>query len=108
MFPEGTRRRNGKGQRGRSGAAFVAIQAQAPLAPAAVVNSEPLFHRTNYLSLKPRVKVMARVGKPLSPHADPHDRRALRTYTRDILDAIADLLPPSLRANAPQTEGEEA
>lgn len=107
MFPEGTRSRNGKLQRGRSGAAFVAIQAQAPIVPTVVVNSEPIFHRTNYLSLKPRVKVTARVGKPLPPPADPHDHRALRIYTRDIMNAIADLLPPSLQTNALQTEGAE-
>jgi len=97
MFPEGTRSRSGKLQRGRSGAAFVAIQAQAPIVPVAVVNSEPIFQRSNYLSLKPRACVEAHVGKPLPPPADPNDRRSLRNYTREIMAAIADLLPPELR-----------
>lgn len=97
MFPEGTRSRSGKLQRGRSGAAFVAIQAQAPIVPVAVVNSEPIFQRANYLSLKRRVCVEARVGKPLPPPTDPNDRRSLRSYTREIMTAIADLLPPALR-----------
>jgi 1-acyl-sn-glycerol-3-phosphate acyltransferase len=95
MFPEGTRSRTGKLQRGRSGAAFVAIQAQAPIVPVAVVNSEPIFQRTNYLSFKPRPLVTARVGAPLTPPTDPGDRRSLRSYTRDIMAAIADLLPPA-------------
>lgn len=97
MFPEGTRSRSGKLQRGRSGAAFVAIQAQAPIIPVAVINSEPILQRSNYLSLKSRVRVEARVGKPLSPPADVGDRRLLRRYTREIMAAIADLLPPALR-----------
>ncbi len=97
MFPEGTRSRTGKLQRGRSGAAFVALQAQAPIIPVAVVNSEPIFQRANYLSLKPRALVEARVGKPLPPPADAGDRRSLRSYTREIMAAIADLLPPALR-----------
>jgi 1-acyl-sn-glycerol-3-phosphate acyltransferase len=99
MFPEGTRSRSGKLQRGRSGAAFVAIQAQAPIIPVAVVNSEPIFQRSNYLSLKRRVRVEAHVGKPLPPPADPGDRRSLRNYTREIMTAIADLLPPALRTH---------
>jgi len=97
MFPEGTRSRTGKLQRGRSGAAYVAIQAQAPIIPVAVVNSEPIFQRSNYLSLKPRARVEARVGAPLPPPADPGDRRSLRSYTREIMAAIAELLPPALR-----------
>jgi len=99
MFPEGTRSRTGKLQRGRSGAAFVAIKAQAPIIPVAVVNSEPIFQRSNYLSLKRRVCVEARVGKPLPPPTDPNDWRSLRSYTREVMAAIANLLPPALRTH---------
>ncbi|GIK75104.1 MAG: 1-acyl-sn-glycerol-3-phosphate acyltransferase [Chloroflexota bacterium] len=106
MFPEGTRSRSGKLQRGRSGAAYVAIQAQAPIVPAVVINSEPIFQRSNYLSLKPRAQVLARVGEPLPPPHDPNDRRSLRSYTRDVMAAMANLLPPSLRAES-QTDASE-
>lgn len=108
MFPEGTRSRNGKLQRGRSGAAYVAIQAQAPIVPAVVINSEPIFQRSNYLSMQPRIEVTARVGKPLPPPEDPTDRRSLRQYTRDIMAAIAELLPPSLRDSESSNEMEDA
>jgi 1-acyl-sn-glycerol-3-phosphate acyltransferase len=74
------------------------VQAQAPIVPAAVINSEPIFKRSNCLSLKPRVHVPARVGKPLAPPNDPTDRRALRLFTREIMLATEALLPPDLRS----------
>lgn len=104
MFPEGTRSRTGKLQRGRSGAAYVAIRAQAPVVPAAVINSEAIFKRSNYLSLKPRVRVTARIGRPLIPPKDADDRRSLRAFTRDIMAAIAALLPPELRKSTEEME----
>ncbi len=91
MFPEGTRSRAGKLQRGRSGAAHVAIQAQAPVVPAFVKNAEPIFRCSNYLSTKPRVEVIVRFGPPLPPPCNPKEVRGLRQYTRQIMQAIADL-----------------
>lgn len=91
MFPEGTRSRSGKLQRGRSGAARIAIQAQAPVVPAYVSNAAPIFHRSNWLSFKQRAAVTVRFGLPLLPPADPNDSRGLRQYTRQIMQAISDL-----------------
>jgi hypothetical protein len=39
-----------------------------------------------------------RFGPPLAPPTDANDSRALRTYTREIMAAMADLLPPEMRA----------
>jgi 1-acyl-sn-glycerol-3-phosphate acyltransferase len=91
MFPEGTRSRTGKLQRGRSGAARIAIQAQAPVVPAVVINAEPVFKRSNWLSLKPRPVVTVRFGLPLPPPTNPRDSLALRSYTRHIMQCMADL-----------------
>lgn len=90
MFPEGTRSRTGQLQRGRSGAAHIAIQAQAPVVPAYVRNAEPIFQRRNWLSFKPRALVTVRFGAPLPP-PNLGDARGLRQYTRQIMQAISDL-----------------
>jgi 1-acyl-sn-glycerol-3-phosphate acyltransferase len=91
MFPEGTRSRTGKLQRGRSGAARIAIQAQVPVVPAYVHGVGPVFKASNYLSLKPRAPVTVRIGLPLPPPEDVNDSRALRNFTRQIMAAIAEL-----------------
>jgi 1-acyl-sn-glycerol-3-phosphate acyltransferase len=97
MFPEGTRSRTGKLQRGRSGAARVAMLAQAPVVPAVVINAERLFKPENWARLRKRDQISVRFGPPLSPPAAVDDSRALRTYTRAIMAAMADLLPPERR-----------
>lgn len=112
MFPEGTRSRSGQLQRGRSGAARIAIQTQTPVVPAFVANAESIFERSNWLSLKRRVLVTVRFGAPLTPPTNQDDSRALRTYTRQIMQAIAELAqgleepaepPPALDDTQPRT-----
>ncbi len=98
MFPEGTRSRTGKLQRGRSGAARVAMLAQAPVVPAVVINAERMFSPQNWARPRKRDEISVRFGPPLSPPAEVDDSRALRTYTREIMAAMADLLPPERRA----------
>ena len=100
MFPEGTRSRTGKLQRGRSGAARVAMLAQAPVVPAVVINAERLFKTENWARLRRRDLITVRFGPPLPPPAATDDARALRGYTREIMAAMADLLPPEMRADA--------
>lgn len=90
MFPEGTRSRTGTLQRGRSGAAHIAIQAGAPVVPAHVWGAEPIFERRNWLSLRRRALVTVRFGAPLPPPGR-EDARGLRQYTKQIMQAISDL-----------------
>ena len=97
MFPEGTRSRTGKLQRGRSGAARVAMLAQAPVVPAVVINAERLFKPENWARLRKRDEITVRFGPPLAPPTIMDNARALRTYTREIMAAMADLLPPEMR-----------
>ncbi len=93
MFPEGTRSRTGKLGKARSGAARIAIQAQAPVVPAVVINSEPIFQPGNWFSVKPRVHVTVRFGDPIPPPTDKNDSRALRRYIREIMGAMEAMLP---------------
>ena len=65
IFPEGTRSRTERMLPFKKGGFIMAIQAQAPVIPAVVIDSEPIFQRSNYLSLQPRVAVTARVGAPV-------------------------------------------
>ena len=108
MFPEGTRSRTGQLQRGRSGAARIAIQAQAPVVPAVVVNSEPIFKPENYLSVHPRALVRVRFGQPLAPPAELDDSRALRTYTWQIMQAMADLLSEEMGVAPLESDRDDA
>jgi hypothetical protein len=44
-----------------------------------------------HLFMKPRAAVTVRFGAPLPPPADANDSRALRTFTREIMQAISEL-----------------
>jgi hypothetical protein len=66
-----------------------------------------VFKRENYLSLKPRAQVAVRFGRPLAPPADPDDSRALRIYIRQIMQAMAELLPEELQVEMRRREQAE-
>jgi hypothetical protein len=66
-----------------------------------------VFKRENYLSLKPRAQVAVRFGRPLAPPADPDDSRALRTYIRQIMQSMAELLPEELQVEMRRREQAE-
>lgn len=95
MFPEGTRSPDGTLQRGKTGAARIALESGAPVVPAAVIGAEaalhhfPRFWRRNYL--------VVRFGKPFVLEGDPNDRVAIAAGTRRIMNEIAALLPPEMR-----------
>jgi len=94
MFPEGTRSRSGVLQKGKSGVARIAMQAQAPVIPAAVINSAALFRRFRQWR---RPEVIVRFGPPLRCAGEPGNPAAVRSNTRRIMLGIAALLPPELR-----------
>jgi len=98
MFPEGTRSRTGKLQRAHSGAARIAIKANAPVVPTVIMGSEKIVERTWLPWGRPLVTV--RFGPPLYPPASPDGRvtqAAARTFTHEFMCAIAELLPPERR-----------
>lgn len=90
IFAEGTRS-HGEGMREfRSGAAHLAIQAQVPVVPVAIMGSAQALPK-NYLSLqRSRVRVM--IGAPVS--AEGLARRDRDSFTARLQAAVAALIPP--------------
>lgn len=87
IFPEGTRSKDGKLGRAKSGAALIASQTGAYIVPTAIKakgQKVRLFHRTTII-----------FGQPVSPaelHLDIPERPDLRYASRQIMDRIARLL----------------
>ncbi len=87
IFPEGTRSKDGRPGRAKSGAAFIVAGAGAHVLPVAVVPS----------GKKPRLfrKTVIAVGKPLSPeelHLAGGERPDIRYGSRAIMGAITQLM----------------
>ncbi len=95
MFPEGTRSRDGKLQRGKSGVSRLALEAKVPVVPAVVINSEKVL--STFLTFRRRPVVYVVFGEPIIPEGDPNSPLALRTLTRKMMVGIAELLPPERR-----------
>jgi 1-acyl-sn-glycerol-3-phosphate acyltransferase len=95
MFPEGTRSRTGKLQRAHSGAAHIAMEANAPVAPTVVIGSEKAFSRIWPPWNRPLVII--RFAPPIILQNPADDQLTARQYTNRIMCAIAELLPPEHR-----------
>jgi len=93
MAPEGTRSRVGVLQRGKTGAAYLASQVDAPLVPMAFIETDQAFH--SLLRLR-RPPLTLRIGEAFRlPPAEQSDRaNLLRMHTDEIMCRIAALLPP--------------
>ncbi len=87
IFPEGTRSKDGKLLRAKSGAALIVAQTGACVLPAAVVT------RDQKIRMFQRVKVV--YGKPLTPeelHLTDSERPDIRYATRLIMKTIGELI----------------
>lgn len=95
MFPEGTRSRTGKLQRGKTGVARIAMMAQAPIVPVILINSELVLR--DLFRLKPRPRVTVRFGKPIDSTGDVNNPEDVRRLTTQVMLAMAEMLPPERR-----------
>lgn len=95
MFPEGTRSRSGVLQRGKTGAARIAMLAQAPIIPVVVINSEPVLR--DVLKFKRRPLVTVRFGQPVPCAGSVDNPEDVRHLTTRIMLGMAELLPPERR-----------
>ncbi|NKE08804.1 MULTISPECIES: lysophospholipid acyltransferase family protein [Kocuria] len=110
VFPEGTRSRDGRLYRGRSGVAFTALSTGAPVVPVALKGTERL-QKPGSRMIVPR-KFELHIGKPLQiDRVDGRQTGAQRRAVVDrVMDAIAELsgqeradtynTPPSVERDA--------
>lgn len=103
MFPEGTRSKSGALMRGKTGAARIALVADVPVVPAAVMNSAAVLGRKSWR----RPLVTVRFGKPIEwAQHDPEGENgeAAREYTDLVMAEIAAMLPQELRGDYAEVE----
>ncbi|MEV4141515.1 lysophospholipid acyltransferase family protein [Dactylosporangium sp. NPDC049742] len=82
IYPEGTRSRDGRLYRGRTGVAWLALTTGAPVVPVALAGTGALPRRT---------RITVRFGEPLHCTGLPGDPRARRAATDEIMAAIGAL-----------------
>jgi 1-acyl-sn-glycerol-3-phosphate acyltransferase len=93
LSPEGTRSRAGALQRGKTGAAYLAAEADVMVVPMGIIGTDQAF-RTLFLKFR-RPELTLRIGKPfkLAPLDQNHRNASLRENTDEIMCRIANLLP---------------
>lgn len=96
LAPEGRQTIMGGLEEGTEGAAFLAMKTGAPIVPVALTGTENA-HISDQLSHWKRAAVSLSVGKPffIQDHADRHEM--IRNGTRQIMEALARLLPAERR-----------
>jgi 1-acyl-sn-glycerol-3-phosphate acyltransferase len=96
MAPEGTRSHVPGLQRGRNGMAYIAVRAESPILPVAIVGGDKFFYNLKRLRRTP-IKVI--IGKPFrfSSGEGRVKRERLRKLTEEAMYQLAALLPPEYR-----------
>ncbi|MCK5053863.1 MAG: 1-acyl-sn-glycerol-3-phosphate acyltransferase [Anaerolineales bacterium] len=96
MAPEGTRSKKGSLARGKTGAAFLANEADAPIVPIGLTGTEKAPQAWRRLR---RPLLTMHIGKPFTlPPLNPANRSSdLRQNTDEIMCRIAALVPPEYR-----------
>lgn len=86
IFPEGTRSKTGKLGRAEAGVSLIAAMTKAPIIPAAIVNTEKIFSRAEFL---PQPAVV--YGTPMKFSGSTKDKEALDAFAQQIMSEIAKL-----------------
>jgi 1-acyl-sn-glycerol-3-phosphate acyltransferase len=90
IYPEGTRSRDGRIYRGRTGVAWLALSSGAPVVPVALIGTDQIQPVGTRMPRLRRVTV--RFGAPLTfPPAPASSAQARRTVTDEIMVAIGEL-----------------
>ncbi len=96
IFPEG-HRSGGAMIRGLPGVALIALRANTPIVPVAIINSPAVFRKGQYFFRRPTVTV--RYGEPFKLNEDGgrYTKDDVARGGEEIMTRIAALLPPELR-----------
>jgi 1-acyl-sn-glycerol-3-phosphate acyltransferase len=91
IYPEGTRSRDGRLYRGKTGVAWLALNAGVPVVPVALTGTDKV-QPVGAKGIRP-AKVTIQFGEPLnlSRHGKAASGRARRHATDEVMDAIAAL-----------------
>jgi 1-acyl-sn-glycerol-3-phosphate acyltransferase len=98
VAPEGRFSLTGGLEEGEQGAAFLALKADVPVVPVALIGTENAHVYGNLKRLR-RPPVTLRVGKPFRINQQADRREAVRAGTDQIMEALAELLPESYRGS---------
>jgi 1-acyl-sn-glycerol-3-phosphate acyltransferase len=106
MFPEGTRSKSGVLMTGKTGAARIALAADAPIVPVAVINSAAVFKRKGWR----RPLVTVRFGKPICWQAKDgaDEAETARAFMDTVMREIASMLPQEFRGEYGALSKQEA
>lgn len=96
IAPEGTRSRNGRLAKAKTGVTYLADKTQAPVLPVAIYGSESAMRQLFHLR---RPQIWIRFGQPfrLPPLERGEREAALQRNTDEIMCRIAAMLPPEYR-----------
>ena len=93
MFPEGTRARDGKIHKGRTGAARLALEIGAPIYPVGITGTD-LIQPPDAKAPRPFKSCTIEVGRPIKPEryaAMPERHRALRAMIDEVMFEICEI-----------------
>jgi len=98
LAPEGTRSKTGGLQRGRTGAAYMALRAGVKVVPIAITGEAAVFKALKHLR---RAQVRVVFGPAFEPPIVPADQRPsaaqAHDFTEEIMYRLAAMLPPEYR-----------
>ena len=108
LYPEGTRSTDGRLYKGRTGAAFLALQTGAPVVPVGLIGTDKAMPKGAKMpSLTERITVRFGVPIDVSTHGPSTSGKARRLATDEIMAAIHELSGQELAGvyNEPPAQG---
>lgn len=96
MAPEGTRSGHGRLQKGHDGMTFIALRADAPVLPMAIIGGEHFWANLSRLRRTPIKIVIGKVFR-FSPGGERVGREIMSKMTEEGMYQLASLLPPERR-----------